>query len=657
MTIPMLPKARSTTPALFDHVVFIAMENEDFSNVLGNGTQTSCASQTNLFICSLLPVGSTASNYCSYYFASDGTCHSSSSMHCSAACYTMVTSGADITTCSDGTCNNLSNTNIFDQIASATNPTLQWKGFCEDNCPRGSDHFPPLQYTSSSSSDCTATYQTSENCFVKTCTTCTGSAVKDDQLIYELGHGHANYIWFTPTDCHNMHGSSTEGCSSSSNTDCTSSSVQTACIPYGDNYLKQILVGGGTLASPDSNSILGSTLLTSPSYRTLLYIWWDENQFSPNLQLGKIINSGLISNAASNEYSTLHMVESNFGLSALANAASASTMSDLFTSLSPTANFDNTWFLNPSPASGSVVLLNGAAVTGLVSPDCYNFGCSGSSATYYDTVQKGSFPWGSIHGALSVPNNASVSINTALLSATRLSNSRYHLFIALYYQLGSAVTGCNRVLDQANGSCTMTNGQCTGTGCTTSQWFDSQIRVENIGGANSAIGTQDTYDPNDASGTYTHVFGYDEVFAQTNVGQAFTVVNFRTDVLFQRAAKVWGVSLATAKTLVGVEIGLEGYDVETVSATLFSFSFSSGVTQYQPGLPVTVTDCRFADTDLVDGANQGKTVDIVDAATMASAFGSKIGQSSYEPLADTAQIGKIDIVDAAIVAYYFDRTC
>ncbi|TMI50259.1 hypothetical protein E6H20_06255 [Candidatus Bathyarchaeota archaeon] len=203
----------------------------------------------------------------------------------------------------------------------------------------------------------------------------------------------------------------------------------------------------------------------------------------------------------------------------------------------------------------------------------------------------------------------------------------------------------------------MTNGQCTGTGCTTSQWFDSQIRVENIGGANSAIGTQDTYDPNDASGTYTHVFGYDEVFAQTNVGQAFTVVNFRTDVLFQRAAKVWGVSLATAKTLVGVEIGLEGYDVETVSATLFSFSFSSGVTQYQPGLPVTVTDCRFADTDLVDGANQGKTVDIVDAATMASAFGSKIGQSSYEPLADTAQIGKIDIVDAAIVAYYFDRTC
>src|SRR5438093_12721729 len=107
MTIPMLPRARSTTPTLFDHVVFIAMENEDFSNVLGNGTQTSCASQTNLFICSLLPVGSTASNYCSYYFASDGTCHNSSGMHCSAACYTIVTSAAGITTCSDGTCTNL----------------------------------------------------------------------------------------------------------------------------------------------------------------------------------------------------------------------------------------------------------------------------------------------------------------------------------------------------------------------------------------------------------------------------------------------------------------------------------------------------------------------------------------------------------------------
>src|SRR2546422_11715855 len=58
------------TGANFDHIAIIAMENQNYADVLGDGTPSACPSSAAPFLCGLLPLGSTSPNYHSYFMRS-----------------------------------------------------------------------------------------------------------------------------------------------------------------------------------------------------------------------------------------------------------------------------------------------------------------------------------------------------------------------------------------------------------------------------------------------------------------------------------------------------------------------------------------------------------------------------------------------------------
>src|SRR5207249_3928774 len=408
---------------------------------------------------------------------------------------------------------------------------LTWKGFCENGCPRGGDHYPSLQYAS--------TYQ-SPNSVI----TSTDFTDPSDPIYSEMNSASpANYIWLTPTDSHNMHDNS---------------------VSSGDSYVQQLLVGSGTINSPAPGSVLATGLFSNSAFHTLLYIWWDEYDPSPNLQYGKMIKQGYISQGANyDEYSTLHMIEANWGLTPLAAAANDPTMSDLFGASTPLPLSTSFAFLPTSPLVNSLVTFtalpiggvppytvswifgDGSTGSGASATHTYttaqaftvtetakdsssqqqtatststitvsavlsgNFGaCTslpqgwscgntnglGSSSVdivsgvletveanpgvgndnsyYYSTSQKGVFPWSPcqapVSGAVPTGTTSVSSTFTPVLVPSMSSGMRYHMYIALYYWLP--------------------NGAVSASG-STYRCLDTQVRIENIGGTFSSVGS------------------------------------------------------------------------------------------------------------------------------------------------------------------------
>ena len=288
------------------------MENQRYSNVLGTGTGNSSAP----FLSSMLPLSSTIPKYHSsgYTYPVTG---------CSAGCYLGFTSGSDQGK-SGGYCPTASSPclNVPNIAGSMTAAGLTWAAFCEDSCTRGADHFPWIGYTNTwnscvtSFSTCTGPniYNTvSSNRSAFTSVTSAGNT----QLISYLNSANpANYIWLTPNDNHNMH----------------DDSIQT-----GDTYLRSLLIGTGTLANPASGSLLATSLFTNPLSKTMLYIWWDEYDPSPNLEYGLMIKAQYSSSSNNyDEYASLHTLESNWNLPTLVHDAQAPVMTDLFGARIPT---------------------------------------------------------------------------------------------------------------------------------------------------------------------------------------------------------------------------------------------------------------------------------------------------------------------------------
>jgi len=157
---PMLPVHAIPTGTFFDHIVIVAMENQNYADVFGaTGTGSSNAP----FISSLLSGGVSFLNYHGY--GANGRCIGgcpvsgfSTTPHCSAACYTAFLGGA---VCYSGYSNNnggciqdgssgdpsngITATTIIDRIASAG---LTWQAYCEAGCPRNNDHFAFPEFTS-----------------------------------------------------------------------------------------------------------------------------------------------------------------------------------------------------------------------------------------------------------------------------------------------------------------------------------------------------------------------------------------------------------------------------------------------------------------------------------------------------------------------------
>ena len=307
-SIPALPQVRAASGTYFDNVVIVAMENQNYPDVMGNGTGSTSAP----FIASLLAAGATVPLYHGYGAAGRTV------SGCSAGCYTALISGSD-QGISDGYSCCINAPTLMDRMASAS---LTWNAFCEDGCPRGNDHFAFTGFTSIHNSP---SIQGS-----------TGPL--DPEFVAAMNTASpANFIWLTPTDNHNMH----------------DNSIQT-----GDSYLHDLLVGSsGSLSSPGTGSVLASNLFKS-GHRTLLMVWWDEFDPAPLLFYGPgVVKRAFVSSSDSyDEFSILHTFENNWGLPTLTtNDPAAATMTEMF---GPSTSQPPSSTGGPSGSSGTLLGLS-----------------------------------------------------------------------------------------------------------------------------------------------------------------------------------------------------------------------------------------------------------------------------------------------------------
>src|SRR4029077_12337523 len=253
---------------------------------------------------------------------------------------------------------------------------LTWQAYCAEGCPRGNDHFPFTAFSSTS---------TSNNVFTSYSVT-TASLVAAANSVSP-----PNFLWYTPTDSENMHDVS---------------------VSTGDSYLKSFLVGSGSIASPASGSLLASGLFTNPTYHTLLYLWWDEcggsngscdsNNDAPNLLFGPTVKQGYVSQDTTgfDEYASIWTIESNWGLSPLAQGDTAAKsagyiFNDIFTSATPLPLSASFTYLPGTPVAGTLVSFTAAAPGG-TAPYSYSWsfgdGSTGTGLTTTHTyISSGSY--------------------------------------------------------------------------------------------------------------------------------------------------------------------------------------------------------------------------------------------------------------------------
>ena len=346
----MRPVSAAPTGTYFDHIVIIAMENTAYASVFGSGTVSSCPTGSAPFLCGMLPLGSTLPSYNSYGATAADT---NDFNGCSAACYVGFMLGYTYGVVDGYSFSSLSGNPQF--VGSLASAGLTWQAYCESGCPRGDDHFPfSGANTFTTSSVSTSSFVTAAN-----------SATPP------------NFLWYTPTDSHNMHDVS---------------------VSTGDSYVKSFLVGSGSIASPASGSLLASNVFTNPSYRTLLYLWWDEcggsngscdsNNASPNLLYGTPVKKGYASpdTTGIDEYAAIRTIENNWGFSPLAQGDTAAAnggymFNDIFSSGTPLALSASFTFSPSNPNNGTAVAFT-ALASGGTGPYSYSWSFGdGTSAT------------------------------------------------------------------------------------------------------------------------------------------------------------------------------------------------------------------------------------------------------------------------------------
>ena len=344
------------------------MENQNLPSVFGNSNAP--------FINSLLALGSYSSNYQSY--GASGR----SIGGCSAGCYLALTSGSDQGK-SDGYCPRasapcLTVTNLMSKLTAAG---LTWQAYCAEGCPRGSDHFPFLAYSNTNPGNC-AVANTCSNTFMS-------SSVSTASFVAAANSANPpNLLWYTPTDNENMHDNS---------------------VSSGDAYIKNFLVGTGSIGSPAAGSLFASGLF-QPGHRTLFVLWWDENSQPPELFYGSNVKQGYVSSTpAYDHFSLLRLIENNWGLTTLtSNDGSALPMTEFFKSNTPLPLSASFTYLPSTPLVNSAIGFTGAALGG-TAPYTYswNFGDGGIATGLTSTH---SYPTsGSFTTTLTVTDSASSS--------------------------------------------------------------------------------------------------------------------------------------------------------------------------------------------------------------------------------------------------------
>jgi PKD repeat protein len=236
------------------------------------------------------------------------------------------------------------------------------------------------------------------------------------------------------------------------------------------------------------------------------------------------------------------------------NATATSAQGITVTTVSTSGNFgacaDLPQGWNCGNASGeggtaSATITNGIAIMSLS-----NVG-GNDNAYAYATTQKGTFPWTPCTAPASGVIPAGLTSVSTTFTPTALptsgAGSRYHIFIALYYWLP--------------------NGPVSAGG-STYQCLDTQSRVQNVGGVFTAVGETETYNPGDS-------FGWDQVtLGAVTTGTAYTLTaNVAAQCQGDFAA--WGIPASTPCELAGIEIGIEGFQLNQLGVSFTTVSLTT----------------------------------------------------------------------------------
>ena len=234
-----MPRVAAAPPngSLFDKIVVILMENEGLQNIC-NRNPPPCSGTNTPYMSSLANSNTIAQNYTAL-------------AHSSMPNYVALLGG------NTSSSNNLPWRNLVDLLTGAG---LTWKGYMESQpdssgCdtstiePYNTDHNPFIQFQdiTNNTARCSMIVRADPSGCVKT----------DCQLINDLNSpSPASFMWLTPNDCDNMHGSPicTNGCNTIP--------VTASCMTTDDTYLSTLVP-----------NILNST--TFKNSRAALFITFD----------------------------------------------------------------------------------------------------------------------------------------------------------------------------------------------------------------------------------------------------------------------------------------------------------------------------------------------------------------------------------------------
>jgi len=321
-----ISQASPPSGSLFDNVVIIVMEDHGINQICARSPPPCSSANGAPYLAGLANNYSIGSQYVGV-------------SHFSQADYIALL-GGDIYGCVAFPCARSNHVNLVDRLEAKG---LTWKAYMENqalsigcdinsNGPYTPEHNPFVFFNNilNNATRCAHIVQANpSNCTVTDC-----------PLITDLNSSSApNFMWLTPNDCDNMHGST---------------GICPTSIPLGDNYLSSLVP-----------NILGST--TFKTKRAALFVVFDEGEgFCPRnivskdcvlaAWAGSGVKTGFGSNNVYNHYSWTKTIETNWGLTALSNPdAAAKSMSEFFKADTSTKDFTIT---ATSPAVRASVMAN-----------------------------------------------------------------------------------------------------------------------------------------------------------------------------------------------------------------------------------------------------------------------------------------------------------
>src|SRR5438477_59864 len=569
------------TGSSFDYIVTILMENNGYCEVIttcggGGPYQTSLAAAYGLA----------------------GTCQSDSACsiggysaidHPSEGNYVQLISGDDYGFTGDcGYCPaRTSAANIIDRIEASGRTWDAWfeggsgSGTCSAHPPRGGDHYAFITFTDIQTNAARCSHLLST------------TASTDTQFLAELNSATpANYIWLTPTDSNNCHDTAMSFC---------------------DNYLKTLVP-----------KILSSTLFTTK--RAALWIQYDEgndsypHDFVYGSWSGPVVKTGYVGTGSYDHYSYLKTLEVVWGLSSLtSNDANANPMTEFFGATTPPV-LSTAFTFSPSTPIVNLPVTFSSTTTGGASPYTisWNFGdgTTGTGAslahtftglqsyTVTETATDSSTPTQTATSAQTIPVVASLPLSTSFtflptnptvsspVSFTAVTTGGT-LPYTISWNFGDSASATGATVTHTYATAQLFTVTETATDASSPKQIATATHTvvvsssltgnfDNTGGTDSPIGTTDTYDPGDS-------FGWDIVTLQANPGQTGILTADATQ-LCQGDLAAWGLPANTQCTLAGIEIGTEGYLLNSVNVDWYNVGLNIGLIPLSTSFTISPTN-------------------------------------------------------------------